>query len=312
MKQPEDLTDSSLIANCVLNAFLSCTAIVLNIITILALRKTSSLPKPLKTLLLSLAVSDLGVGLLVQPMFIVVLVMGQNSEQNSEKIVQDATTVTAVFLPHVSYFGVVALSADRFLAIHYYLRYQELVTHKRAVASVISVWVLSMVLVAVLWWIPAIVSAIILATVNAVCFVTTALFYFKIYLAVRHHSNQIHVLLAQQAQNDEVIVNTVRQRKAAVGTFYVYLVFLACFLPNLCMEVIYRTTGLNTVTWHLRIYTFTLLALNSSLNPLIYCWKMTDIRHAVMGILRNILPCYNWAKKVAVQREAKQRSTTAL
>ena len=290
MKQPEDLTDSSRIANCVLNAFLSCTAIVLNIITILALRKTSSLPMPLKTLLLSLAVSDLGVGLLVQPMFIVVLVMG--IEQNSEKIVQ-AFSITAMFLLHVSYFGVVALSADRFLAIHYYLRYQELVTHKRAVASVISVWVLSVVLVAVFWWIPAIVSAIILATVNAVCFVTTALFYFKIYLAVRHHSNQIHVLLAQQAQNDEVIVNTVRQRKAAVGTFYVYLVFLTCFLPNLCMEVIYRTTGLNTVTWHLRIYTFTLLALNSSLNPLIYCWKMTDIRHAVMGILRNILPCYN-------------------
>ena len=291
MKQPEGLTDSSLIANCVLNAFLSCTAIMLNIITILALRKTSSLPKPLKTLLLSLAVSDLGVGLLVQPLFIVVLVMG--IEQNSEKIVQDATTVTAIFLLHVSYFGVVALSADRFLAIHYYLRYKELVTHKRAVASVISVWVLSVVLLVVLRLIPANVSVIILATVKAVCFLSTALFYCKIYLAVRHHSNQIHVLQAQQAQNGEVLANAVRQRKAAVGTFYVYLVFLACYLPNFYVEVIYRTTGLNTVTWNLRIYTFTLVALNSSLNPLIYCWKMTDIRHAVMDILQNIFPSHN-------------------
>ncbi len=48
--------------NCTFNSFLSYTAIVLNIVAIHAIRKTSSLPKPLKTLLLSLAVSDLGVG----------------------------------------------------------------------------------------------------------------------------------------------------------------------------------------------------------------------------------------------------------
>ena len=40
-----------------------------------------------------------------------------------------------------SYFGVVALSVDRFLAIHLHLGYQELVTHKRVVAAVISMWV---------------------------------------------------------------------------------------------------------------------------------------------------------------------------
>ena len=40
---------------------------MLNIVTIHAIRKTPSLPKTLKTLLLSLAVSDVGVGFLVQP-----------------------------------------------------------------------------------------------------------------------------------------------------------------------------------------------------------------------------------------------------
>ena len=55
------------IANCVFNSFLSYTAIMLNIVTIHAIRKTPSLPKTLKTLLLSLAVSDVGVGFLVQP-----------------------------------------------------------------------------------------------------------------------------------------------------------------------------------------------------------------------------------------------------
>ena len=69
----------TLVVNCVFNAFLCLTTIVLNIITIQALRKTSSLPKTLKTLLLSLAVSDLGVGLLVQPLYVAILVIDQNT-----------------------------------------------------------------------------------------------------------------------------------------------------------------------------------------------------------------------------------------
>ena len=64
----------SLVANCVFNSFLSYTTIILNILTIHAIRKTALLPKPLRTLLLSLAASDVGVGLLAQPLFISILV----------------------------------------------------------------------------------------------------------------------------------------------------------------------------------------------------------------------------------------------
>ena len=65
---------STYIANCVFNSVLSFTATMLNIVTIHAIRKTLSLPKTLKTLLLSLAVSDLGVGFLVQPFYTSILV----------------------------------------------------------------------------------------------------------------------------------------------------------------------------------------------------------------------------------------------
>ena len=47
---------------------------MLNIVTIHAIRKTSSLPKTLRTLLLSLAVSDAAVGFLVQPFYTSILV----------------------------------------------------------------------------------------------------------------------------------------------------------------------------------------------------------------------------------------------
>ena len=97
------------------NAFLSFTAIVLNIITMQALRKTSSLPKTLKTLLLSLAVSDLGVGLLIQPMYVAILVMEikQNTKSTVYNTIDKARKIQARTLVFASHFGVFALAVDK-------------------------------------------------------------------------------------------------------------------------------------------------------------------------------------------------------
>ena len=142
---------STYIAGCVFNAFSSYAAIALNIVTIHAIRKTYSLPKPLKTLLLSLAVSDLRVGLIVQPLCIACLVTGLTQDtctgnNPTFNTVFIAYRITANLFAFASFFGVVALSADRFLAIHLHLRYQELVPHKRVAAMVISVWVFGAIL----------------------------------------------------------------------------------------------------------------------------------------------------------------------
>ena len=291
-----------LIANCVFNAFFSFTAITLNIVTIIALRKPLTIPRALKIFLLSLAVSDLGAGLLVQPLNITYLVMliKENTQTRTFDITRKIFISTANFLAYASFFGVVALTADRFLALHLHLRYQELVTHKRVVVVVISIWIISAILLLFKWTGPSNVSGIILATVQSVSYLTTALFYFKIYLAVRHQSNQIHVLQAQLAQNNVGdMANAVREKKAAVGTFYVYLVFLICYLPSTCVWIIDRSAGPSTMLFQFGLCTNTLILLNSSLNPLIYSWKMRHVRHAIMEILRNILPHpHQWQKRV--------------
>ena len=283
---------ASLTANCVFNTFLPFTTITLNIVTIIALRKPLTIPGALKVLLLSLAVSDLGVGLLVQPLYLTSLVMliKENTHTLTFEITRNFFYATGNFLASASFFGVVALAADRFLAVHFYLRYQELVTLKRVVTVVISIWIISAILMLLSIWIPNAVG-IVLVPVESVCYLTTVFFYFKIYLAVRHHSNQIHVLQAQLAQNNEGdMTNAARERKAAVGTFYVYLVFLICYLPSTCVWIILRSAGPSTMLFQFGLYTNTLMYLNSSLNPLIYSWKMRHVRHAIMEILRNLLP----------------------
>ena len=245
-----------------------------------ALRKTSSLPKTLKTLLLSLAVSDLGVGLLVQPLYVATLVTEKNSTAYST--VKLARSIQAKILVFASNFGVFALAVDRFLAIYLHLRYRELVTHKRVVAVVISVWVFS---ASISFRSPRIMRAVI----ALVCVITTGLLYCKIYASVRHHTNQIHrdALQVQQATQNEDMANAARLKKSSLATFYVCFVYLVCYLPLYCV-VFAQTNGETPLLSHLSYFTRTLVYLNSSLNPLIYCWKMRHIRQTVMDILRNI------------------------
>ena len=287
---------STYIANCVFNAFLSYTAIMLNVVTIHAIRKTVSLPKPLKTFLLSLGVSDLGVGLFVQPLYIGHLLMKleQNTESNPTfNTISIAYSTTAYLFAFASLFGVMALSADRFLAIHLHLRYQELVTHKRVVAVVISIWVLSAILSLVAFTANSEnIVDVIRAIIGAACIIITAFLNYKIYEAVRRHANQIQAFQVQQpAQNGEM-ANVGRLKKSAVTTAYVYLVFLLCYLPKSCTSWIKAITHESSIDIYVtERYVFTLVFLNSSLNPLIYCWKMRHIRHNVINMFRNAFSC---------------------
>lgn len=117
------------------------------------------------------------------------------------------------------------------------------------------------------------------------CFVITTLFYYKIYEAVRRHTNQIQTLEVQQVQQKSETANATRLRKFAGGTFFIYLAFLVCYLSRICTLVVIIICGTSNTIKGWSLYSITLVFLNSSLNPLIYCWKMKHIRHAVLDIL---------------------------
>ena len=95
----------------------------LNIKTIYAIIKTSSLPKTLRKLLLNLAVFDVGVGFLVQP-FYTSLLVNCLQQNNPSYITYKAFDVISNLFSITSFLGVVAVSVDRFLAVHLHLRYQ--------------------------------------------------------------------------------------------------------------------------------------------------------------------------------------------
>ena len=232
------------LVNLILNNFLSYTAIMLNVVAVHAIRKTSSLPNTLKTLLLNLAVTDVGVGLIFQPVYTLLLVkwFQQNSEDCNFRyafVMISSTFCLASFL------GVVAVSVDRFLAIHLHLRYQELVTHKRVVAVVISIWLFSVIFsMIVCWLLPDVYSR--LATFPGIFgLVLTTLVYIRIYLTARRHKNQVQVLQVQGVGESSEMASFASLVKFAVGAFYVYIyiVFLICYLPMLISLIATEMNG---------------------------------------------------------------------
>ena len=288
----------TLVTNCIFNVSLFYAAIALNIITIQALRKTSSLPRTLKTLLLSLAASDLGVGLLVHPLFVghLIIQIQRNTSDNAYDTVFIIFETHMALLSFASFFSVVAITVDRFLAIHLHLRYQELVTHKRLIAVVISTWVITtylslLVPAARLDWIPKRVPVIMFSGIGAVCFITTGLLHCNIYASVQHHTAHIQALQVQEEAQNREMKNAVRLRKTALATFYIYFLFLACYVPIFCVNLAELLCDETALIRHLWYYVRTIMLFNSSLNPLIYSWKMRHIRHAVINILRSVLPC---------------------
>ena len=194
----------------------------------------------------------------------------------------------AIFFSTASFLGVVAVSVDRFLAVHLHLRYQELVTHTRVFVVVISVWLLSAIVPCLPLWNMHNTQKHILSIGGVICLLLTAVTYTKIYFVARRHKNQIQAFQVQQGERTGEMANFARVIKSAVGLFYVYLVFLFSYMPFIICQAAFTVNGPGTSLKRLFTFSLTLIYLNSSLNPVIYCWKMRHIRHAIMDILRNM------------------------
>ena len=288
------MENSTSITACVLTALLSFTAFTFNILTIFALKRTVALSKNFKLLLLNLALFDTGVGLLVEPMYFALLIMEMDKlDVKSLSFIATERTyrTTLIFFAASSFLGVTSLAAERFLAVHLHLRYQELVTYKRVVTVLTSIWVFSAFLSLLDYWWEKEVSYLI-CSIQLFCLVATAFFNLKLYATVKQHTKQINTLQTypdDQSDEDRAL-RAERLKKSAVMIFCVYLVLLVCFLPNMIVGFIILVSNDVQVPNNVGFMVFDmLLFLNSSINPLIYCWKMKHIRHVVKNILCKFL-----------------------
>ena len=77
-----------------------------------------------------------------------------------------------------------------------------------------------------------------------------------------------------------------RYRKAVSSTLWLQLAMVVCYLPFGVADALIPRHNLSSSLYTIREFTMTLVFLNSSLNPILYCWKMKEVRQAARETLR--------------------------
>ena len=281
--------DGELIFLSALNIFLSIAAFLGNTLILFALHKETSLHPPSKLLYRNLAITDLCVGIITQPLLVTYLTSVVNRRWDS-----CCYTVLAIFfsgytLCLVSLLTLTAISVDRLLALLLGLRYRQVVTLKRTHIAVIGLWIMCIVGGASKTFWNTLITSWYLHIVTVLCLVITISVYTKIFLSLRH--NQIHVQnhVAQGQPSQAIPLNIARYRKAVNSALWVQSILVICYLPYSIAIALSPQRGMSLSTYQLAVmFTGTTLYLNSSLNPLLYCWKIREVRQAVKETLRQL------------------------
>ena len=106
-----------IIAIAAANFFFSITASLGNILILIALREVISIHPPTKLLFQCLAITDLGVGLISQPLMATLMLLADNIDIQIWKICSQLHSSLSITLCGASVFASTALSVDRLLAL---------------------------------------------------------------------------------------------------------------------------------------------------------------------------------------------------
>ena len=269
------------------NIPLSITAFLGNVLIITALQKPSSLHPPSKLLLGCLAITDLCVGLISQPLRVTYLLSPNHSRRcyYAERV----SDITALIFCAVSLLTMTAISMDRLLALILGLRYRHVVTLRRVWVLVVILWLLTTAIATTIIYNDA-ASFSIVGTLIFLCLITSTFCYIKIYLRLRQHQAQLQEHVDQGQQNGgRIPMNVARYKKTVSSALWVQLTLVACYLPFGIAQAIFAFNGFNTpvslLGWEA---TAGVLMLKSSVNPFIYSWKIKEIRQSVKDTIRQL------------------------
>ena len=273
-----------------LNTFFSITAILGNILILIALNKVTSICPPTKLLFRCLAVTDLCVGLVTQPLFTVKLLASLNDNEFS--YVASIEVISSQVLSGVSLLTSTAISVDRLLALSLGLRYRYVVTLRRVRALIISFWFLIAASVGCLFILE--IYFFVYAVVMLISLLISAISYANIYFRLRHLLLHVqgHVHQREHLPPNGVVpsaLNLARYKKTVSIIAWVQLGLFACYSP-ICIALI--SSHFEKFFSKNIIYFFLcLLFLNSSLNPILYCWKIREVKQAVKDTVRQLNCC---------------------
>ena len=271
---------SLFLINLAINVPLMLVATMGNALILAAVSRTPSLRTPSIPLLCSLAVSDLLVGFVVQPLYI-------SSSFITSLPLDSIWFVLSFATCGISLCSITAISVDRLLALHYHLRYPTIVTASRIKITLALVWIAMFLLSGVYFW-SRDVYFLIIALGAFLCLTISTCSYIRIFTIVRRQQRKIQCqrqAINSLNKNTRIISNMQQLKKSAMNSFLFFIVIVLFYLPMSTFLSLY----LLAKNWH-KGWSFatTLVFMNSSVNPFLYCWRMRGLRASVGKTARKL------------------------
>ena len=286
-----DSTEEVFITNivtCILNSFFSLLTCIGNFIVVFVIGKTRDLHSPSFILLGCLAVSDLLVGLICQPLFVAHKIAELKENFAVFCTLKVLQSLSAWITGGVSLFILAAVLIDRLLALTLHLRYNTIVTVPRVFQTTFILWMFVTVTVLLRFWmtnkwffIPIGLGFLFFSVIMASSW--------KIFRIVRRHQHQVKDQDMAVSHLQNKTMNILKCRKLAATVLYIYGLFLIFYLPYMVLLVVETFIGFSRTVRIAYDYAATAIFINSFLNPVLYCWRISEIRRAVKNIMRRNL-----------------------
>ena len=277
--------DNQRIAFSVVNILLGVSAIVGNAVILIALHKETSLHKPSKVLLRNLVASDLCVGF-VQLVFVAYVISILQRQWQICRLFYLVFVLSGTISIAVSLWTITAISVDRLLAMLLKVRYRQVVTLRKVYILAIASWVCNGIGFGSLWYFSHNTRKVLSVLTIAVCLFTSAYSYTRIFFRLRHQHNQVSNLREVETQTTRMDIT--RYRKTVSSALWLQLAMLFCYLPYLLLaSFAFRKNIPLSVLVIPTNTTLTLTYFNSTLNPILYCRRIKEVRRAV----KNLLSC---------------------
>ena len=277
----------SFVLICSLNIFLAITATLGNTLILIALHKVSSIHPPTKFLLRCLAMTDFCVGVIVQPLFVAFLMEIASGKWH----ILFMTFITLSFtLCGLSFLTATAISVDRLLALLLGLRYRYTVTLRR-VRCLVACFLLVAIVISFIYGL----SSRNIANIAVFVLIITSLFlsvfsHAIIVFKLRQHQDHVRQQHVghEQANGGGIPLNIEQYKKIVRTIAWVQLALVFSYFPIFIFLILSTVADWYKVGSIFHMSALTVVYLNSSLNPILYCWKIREVREAVKTTLKQI------------------------
>ena len=187
----------------------------------------------------------------------------------------------------VSLSTIAGLSLDRLIAILKPLQYLSIVTVRRVTGILLAIWAVCVLAEITQFWEERILLPLI-ASVILISFCISVLSHATIFTIVRRHRTEIQIQ-ARAFEGADATASMASFPKSVFSAFIFFIVLAICYFAYLLVFIIYLPRGKRDGILS-RSLASTVVFMNSALNPFLYCWRVRELRNAMLQVFRKLVP----------------------